>query len=62
VAGEWVSAYGPLMTSKVSRGASGAIHRFAGAEERAATWIYQYCTGTLPPGQPKLDAWEVQLY
>jgi hypothetical protein len=30
VAGEWVSAYGPLMTSKVSRGASGAIHRFAG--------------------------------
>ena len=112
--GEWVRAYGPLMTSKVTPGTSGAIRRFAGwvargsvghpmleginywdelrdspsqmetcfaifanvlelddsgepvnekyAETRAASWIYQYCTGTLPPGQPKLEAWEVQLY
>lgn len=32
------------------------------AEARAATWIYQYCTGELPPGQPKLEPWEVELY
>jgi hypothetical protein len=32
------------------------------AEARAATWIYQHCTGQLPPGQPKLEPWEVELY
>lgn len=32
------------------------------AEARAAASIYQYCTGQLPPGQPKLEPWEVQLY
>lgn len=32
------------------------------AEKRAATWIYQYCTGKLPPGQPELEPWEVELY
>jgi hypothetical protein len=32
------------------------------AEKRAATWIYQYCTGKLPPGQPELEPWETELY
>jgi hypothetical protein len=32
------------------------------AERRAATWIYQYCTGSLPPGQAELEPWEVELY
>ncbi|MFD6176165.1 MULTISPECIES: DUF7677 family protein [unclassified Isoptericola] len=32
------------------------------AERRAATWIYQYCTGSLPPGEPALEHWEVELY
>jgi hypothetical protein len=32
------------------------------AQARAATWIYQYCTGELPPGQPELQPWEVELY
>jgi hypothetical protein len=32
------------------------------AEQRAATWLYQYCTGGLPPGQPPLEPWEVALY
>jgi hypothetical protein len=32
------------------------------AQARAATWIYQYWTDQLPPGQPKLEPWEVQLY
>ena len=25
------------------------------AERRAATWLYQYCTGELPPGQAALE-------
>lgn len=25
------------------------------AEQRAATWLYQYCTGRLPDGQPPLE-------
>ncbi|MGW0505098.1 DUF7677 family protein [Micromonospora sp. NPDC003241] len=32
------------------------------AERRAATWLYQYCTGQLPPGEVDLASWEVQLY
>lgn len=32
------------------------------AETRAATWIYKYCLGELPPGQPDLEPWEVELY
>jgi hypothetical protein len=32
------------------------------AEKRAATWIYQYCTGKLPPGQPALEPWKTELY
>ncbi|MDA0170522.1 hypothetical protein OJ998_15590 [Solirubrobacter taibaiensis] len=32
------------------------------AERRAATWLYQYCTGTLPPGQADLESWEVELF
>lgn len=32
------------------------------AERRAAVWIYQYCTGSLPEGEPPLEHWEVQLY
>ncbi|MEV4642368.1 hypothetical protein AB0J80_33960 [Actinoplanes sp. NPDC049548] len=32
------------------------------AERRAATYLYQYCTGTLPPGEPELDGWETALY
>ena len=32
------------------------------AERRAATWLYQYCVGELPPGEPELEPWEVALY
>jgi hypothetical protein len=32
------------------------------AERRAATWLFQYCTGELPPGEPELDDGEVALY
>nr|BFE61239.1 hypothetical protein GCM10020063_057650 [Dactylosporangium thailandense] len=32
------------------------------AERRAATFLYQYCTGTLPAGEPELEFWEVELY
>jgi hypothetical protein len=32
------------------------------AERRAAAWLYQYCTGDLPPGEPGLQAWECALY
>jgi hypothetical protein len=32
------------------------------AERRAATWLYQYCTGRLPPGAPDLESWECELY
>lgn len=32
------------------------------AEWRAATWLYRYCTGDLPPGEPDLKPWEVALY
>jgi hypothetical protein len=32
------------------------------AEQRAATWLYQYCTGSLPVGQPELKPWETALY
>jgi hypothetical protein len=32
------------------------------AERRAATWLYQYCTGKLPPNEAELDHWEVELY
>jgi hypothetical protein len=32
------------------------------AERRAAAWLYQYCTGELPPGEPALQPWECELY
>jgi hypothetical protein len=32
------------------------------AERRAATWLYQYCTGDLPTGQGPLEPWETALY
>ena len=32
------------------------------AERRAAVWIYQYCTGNPPRGEPELEGWEVELY
>jgi hypothetical protein len=32
------------------------------AERRAATWLYRYCTGELPPGEAPLEGWEVALY
>ncbi|MFD7644469.1 hypothetical protein ACFV4P_27925 [Kitasatospora sp. NPDC059795] len=32
------------------------------AERRAATWLYQYCTGELPPGEAALEAWECELH
>jgi hypothetical protein len=32
------------------------------AEMRAATWLYKYCTGSLPPGQADLEPWETALY
>jgi hypothetical protein len=31
------------------------------AERRAATWLYRYCTGELPPGEVDLAAWEIEL-
>ena len=32
------------------------------AERRAATWLYRYCTGEQPPGEPELESWECELY
>jgi hypothetical protein len=32
------------------------------AEKRAATWLYRYCTGSLPPGEPDLEPLEVEPY
>ncbi|MEV7123111.1 DUF7677 family protein [Kitasatospora griseola] len=32
------------------------------AERRAATFLYRYCTGELPPGEPELEGWECELY
>jgi hypothetical protein len=32
------------------------------AERRAATFLHQYCTGQLPPGEPDLEYWEVELH
>ncbi|MGW5366454.1 DUF7677 family protein [Actinopolymorpha pittospori] len=32
------------------------------AEARAAAWLFNYCTGSWPPGQPPLEPWEVELY
>ena len=32
------------------------------AERHAARWLFQYCTGELPPGEPDLQIWEVELY
>jgi len=28
------------------------------AERRAATWVYRYCTGELPPAEADLEAWK----
>ncbi|MER7439348.1 DUF7677 family protein [Micromonospora avicenniae] len=32
------------------------------AERRAATWLYRYCTGELPPGEADLEPWECELH
>jgi hypothetical protein len=32
------------------------------AERRAATWLYLYCTGELPPGEADLELWKCALY
>lgn len=32
------------------------------AERRAAAWLYRYCTGELPPGEPDFEPWECRLY
>jgi hypothetical protein len=32
------------------------------AERRAATWLYRYRTGELPPGEADLEPWECELY
>ena len=32
------------------------------AERRAATWLYKYCTGELPPGEADLEPWECELF
>lgn len=32
------------------------------AERRAAVWIYRYCTGNMPPGEPEFEGWEVELH
>ncbi|MBB2947354.1 hypothetical protein FB565_007122 [Actinoplanes lutulentus] len=32
------------------------------AERRAATWLHQYCTGELPPGEAELEPWECELF
>ncbi|MFD7729053.1 hypothetical protein ACFV6F_01515 [Kitasatospora phosalacinea] len=32
------------------------------AERRAATWLYKYCTGELPPGEPDIEPWECELH
>ena len=32
------------------------------AERRAALWLYQYCTGSIPPSEQPLEGWEVELY
>lgn len=32
------------------------------AGRRPAAWLYRYCTGQLPPGEPELEAWECELF
>jgi len=32
------------------------------AERRAATWLYRYCMGGLPPAEADLQSWGRQLY
>lgn len=32
------------------------------AERRAATFLYRYCTGEVPPGEADLEPWECELY
>ncbi|MEU6393659.1 hypothetical protein [Streptomyces sp. NPDC046939] len=32
------------------------------AERRAAVWLYRYCTGKLPPGEPDIESWECHLH
>jgi hypothetical protein len=32
------------------------------AEQRAAAWLYRYCTGQLPVGHTDLEPWETALY
>ncbi|MFI0899088.1 hypothetical protein [Streptomyces sp. NPDC020983] len=32
------------------------------AERRAATWLYKYCKGELPPGEPDIEPWECVLH
>ena len=32
------------------------------AERRAAVWLYKYCTGRWPEGEPPLEPWEGDLF
>jgi hypothetical protein len=32
------------------------------AERRAAAWLYLYCTGDMPSGEPDFEDWETALY
>lgn len=32
------------------------------AERRAATELYRFCTGQLPPGEPEIESWECELW
>ncbi|MET9430817.1 hypothetical protein [Streptomyces sp. NPDC003036] len=32
------------------------------AGRRAAAWLYRYCTGELPPGEPDFEPWECALH
>ncbi|WP_420497800.1 DUF7677 family protein [Parafrankia soli] len=32
------------------------------AERRAALWLYRYCTGRHPSGEPELEPWECELH
>ncbi|MFJ6054824.1 hypothetical protein [Streptomyces sp. NPDC092307] len=32
------------------------------AEHRAAAWLYRYCTGHMPPGEPDIEPWECRLH
>ena len=31
-------------------------------ERRAALWVHQFVTGSIPEGEPKLESWETELH